>query len=130
MPGGRYRLGKVSEEGDVEKALQKLAQQVMAFDEASLDALWEKYLNAVRMFEPTRNWEESAVMLGIIQTVRWKNHLFNHHWKEGSEPRGIEGSRLPQPKKGKEESGHGLGDGRDQRGKVLRFRPREDDDSI
>lgn len=121
----------------MERALQKLARQIMGFDEASLSALYDKYAEAVQRFEPTRKWEEAVVMLGIIQTVRWKNQLFNHRWKAGSMPtREMGGQRMPESKNGhgpgsaSKESGPGEGNGGDKRGKVLRFRPREDDEPL
>lgn len=66
-------------ESYLENALIKLARQIVAFDEASLMDLWEKYAEAVRRFEPTRRWEESALIFGVIQSVRMKNQLFNYN---------------------------------------------------
>jgi len=66
-------------ESYMENALVKLARQIVAFDEASLMDLWEKYAEAVRRFEPTRRWEEAALIFGLIQSVRMKNQLFNYN---------------------------------------------------
>jgi hypothetical protein len=66
-------------ESYLENALAKLAHQLVAFDEASLMDLWEKYAEIVRQFEPTRRWEEAAVIFGMIQSVRMKNQLFNYN---------------------------------------------------
>lgn len=66
-------------ESYLENALVKLARQIVAFDEASLMDLWEKYAEVVRRFEPTRRWEEAALVFGIIQSVRLKNQLFNYN---------------------------------------------------
>lgn len=66
-------------ESYLENALVKLARQIVAFDEASLMDLWEKYAEVVRRFEPTRRWEEAALIFGIIQSVRMKNQLFNYN---------------------------------------------------
>lgn len=66
-------------ESYLENALAKLARQIVAFDEASLMDLWEKYAGLVRQFEPTRRWEEAAVIFGLIQSVRMKNQLFNYN---------------------------------------------------
>ncbi|MHC1700694.1 MAG: hypothetical protein AB9900_06915 [Humidesulfovibrio sp.] len=66
-------------ESYLENALTKLARQIVAFDEASLMDLWEKYAELVRRFEPTRRWEEAALIFGVIQSVRMKNQLFNHN---------------------------------------------------
>ena len=118
----------------MEKALIKMARQLLAYDEASLSALWDKFAGIVQGFEPTKRWEESVVAFGIIQTVRWKNQLFNYHWKEGIRPPspgdlGPAGSLdWPQPSGRASEPGHG--DRRDKGGKLLRFRPREDDEPV
>ncbi|MDP3426375.1 MAG: hypothetical protein Q8S17_03225 [Humidesulfovibrio sp.] len=66
-------------ESYLENALVKLARQIVAFDEASLMDLWEKYAEVVRRFEPTRRWEEAVLIFGIIQSVRMKNQLFNYN---------------------------------------------------
>lgn len=119
----------------MEKALEKIAKQIMSFDEASLSALFDKYAEAVQRFEPTKKWEEAVIILGIIQAVRWKNQLFNHRWKSGTMPPEHLGS-VPMPESksdknsGNGQSEFGEGDGGDKRGKVLRFRPREDDESV
>lgn len=125
----------------MDKALNKLAKQLLAFDEASLTSMWERYSQIVEKFEPTQRWEEATVMLGMIQAVRWKNQLFNHHWKLMREPGDAPGvplhsvsPPLPVPDigpAGGPASGPG-GDGevRNKRGKVLSFRPREDDDPV
>jgi len=75
-------------ESYLENALAKLARQLVAFDEASLMDLWEKYAEAVRQFEPTRRWEESVLIFGLIQAVRMKNQLFNYN---------LAASRRPDP---------------------------------
>lgn len=73
-------------ESYLENALAKLARQLVAFDEASLMDLWEKYAEAVRQFEPTRRWEESVLIFGLIQAVRMKNQLFNHNLAASRRP--------------------------------------------
>jgi hypothetical protein len=69
----------------VERMLQKIAKQLCGFDEASLMELWERYARKVARFEPSREWEEAAIILTLIQGMRWKNQLFNHHWSESFE---------------------------------------------
>jgi len=71
----------------MEKVLIKLARQLNAFDEASIMSLWEKYAEKVQHFEPSRRWEESALVFGFIQSLRWKNQLFNYNWALSSRPR-------------------------------------------
>lgn len=73
-------------ESYLENALVKLARQLVAFDEASLMDLWEKYAEGVRQFEPTRRWEESALIFGLIQAVRMKNQLFNYNLSASRQP--------------------------------------------
>ncbi len=73
-------------ESYIENALIKLARQLVAFDEASLMDLWEKHAEAVRQFEPTRRWEESALIFGLIQAVRMKNQLFNYNLAASRQP--------------------------------------------
>lgn len=70
----------------LENALTKLARQLVAFDEASLMDLWEKYAETVRQFEPTRRWEEAALVFGLIQAVRMKNQLFNYNLAASRQP--------------------------------------------
>lgn len=74
-------------ESYLENALVKLARQLVAFDEASLMDLWEKYAEEVRQFEPTRRWEEAVVIFGLIQSVRMKNQLFNYNLASSRQPR-------------------------------------------
>lgn len=70
----------------MEKVLAKLAKQLNNYDEASLINLWEKYAEQAKRFEPSHRWEESVLILSMIQAVRFKNQLFNLHWAEGREP--------------------------------------------
>lgn len=64
----------------MEHLLLKLAAQLDAMDEASLMSLWEKYAGIVSQFEPSRRWQEAALVLSLIQAKRWKNQLFNVQW--------------------------------------------------
>ena len=75
-------------EGYLERALVKLARQINAYDESSLMSLWEKYAEKVRRFEPTRRWEESALVFSLIQGMRLKNQLFNYNWAQSRVPEG------------------------------------------
>ncbi len=126
----------------MERALRKLATQLNSYDEASLMALWEKYAAEVEAFEPTKRWEEAALVFSFIQAVRWKNQLFNHHWAEASRPSAV--GLPPQssftlledvPSPGAGAAGDGSpsddgpvgGDGAHKRAKILSFRPRKAD---
>ena len=66
----------------MEKLLLKLARQLDALDEASLMSLWSKYATLTSRFEPTKRWEEGALVFSLIQAKRWKNQLFNYCWRE------------------------------------------------
>jgi hypothetical protein len=116
----------------LDTALHKLARQLMAYDEASLMAMWERYAAVVERFEPTRRWEEAVIVLGMIQAMRWKNQLFNHHWKEMNQPcdEPVRPSLVNVPSPAAEPSGPGGDAGDDKRAKVLRFRPREGDEPV
>jgi hypothetical protein len=49
-------------------------------------ALWDKYFERVSRFEPSRRWEESVLVLSLIQAKRMKNQLFNCEWAARSRP--------------------------------------------
>ena len=70
----------------MEKLLLKLAQQLDAIDEASLMELWSKYATLTERFEPTRRWEENALIFSLIQAKHWKNQLFNYMFAKTSRP--------------------------------------------
>jgi hypothetical protein len=119
----------------MERALRKLASQLNSFDEASLMDLWEKYAHKTDEFEPTREWEESALIFSLIQALRWKNQLFNHNWAE-SEQANMH-SMPPQAafdiveKKSDAQTASNAGSGEvkaaPKLAKVLPFRPRKSD---
>ncbi len=78
----------------MEHLLLKLARQLDALDEASLMALWDNYAEKVYRFEPTKRWEEAALVFSFIQAKRWKNQLFNHHWSKQMRPDNMESIQL------------------------------------
>jgi len=63
----------------MEKALEKLAEQILAFDEASLSGLREKYRLRIEQFDGTRDWERAMIIYSIINAVSLKNNLFNEN---------------------------------------------------
>ena len=63
----------------MEKALEKLAEQILSFDEASLVHLREKYRTKIEHFEGTKEWERSVIIFCIINGVSMKNALFNEN---------------------------------------------------
>ena len=123
----------------MERVLQKLASQLVSYDEASLMALWDKYAALVVAFEPTRRWEEAVLIFGCIQSVRMKNQLFNRNLAACAQPDGLSlqsgfsfGPQVPETGEPKRTAGtrRGKGDspgnGARKRCKVLRFHRRKD----
>lgn len=128
----------------MEQVLLKLARQLRAFDEASLMALWDKYAESVTRFEPSQRWEESVLVLAMIQGMRFKNQLFNHHWAEGRLP-GQPATPVPAVAAPAETQSSAPGAtnqagatsatgaqpvaGKPRRGKLLAFRPKDTGES-
>jgi len=63
----------------MEKALGKVAEQILSFDEASLVHLREKYRLRIEHFDGTRDWEKAVITFCIINAVSMKNSLFNEN---------------------------------------------------
>lgn len=84
----------------LEKALDKIAEQITTLDEASLSQLRKKYLDRLFNFEPTRQWEKAVIIYFIINGVITKNNLFNRHILE-HQKRAKEQSVEGGPKGGK-----------------------------
>ena len=63
----------------MEKALEKLAGQILAFDEASLASLREKYRLRIENFDGTKDWEKAVITFCIINAISMKNALFNEN---------------------------------------------------
>ena len=59
----------------IESSLDRLAQQILGLDEASLSSLWEKYKKRMEHFEPSQEWEKAVIIFFIINAVRAKNHI-------------------------------------------------------
>ncbi len=134
----------------MERILEKMVRQLNAYDEASLMSLWDKYAGIVANFEPTKRWEEAALIFGVIQAVRWKNGLFNYHWAQSARPDEDDrplagpgfslGFQSPQPASAHDAGpdqqpnsgnvGPSTRNGGKEGGKVLRFRPRKGDESV
>ena len=125
----------------MEKALRKLARQLDVYDEASLTSIWDKLATEVENFEPTKEWEETVLMLGMVQALRWKNQLFNYNWSENLKAKSVvrkQGQENPWPefsleKKDEQELDSGTGQGgtaREKRGKVLSFGSVKNDDPV
>ncbi len=63
----------------MKKALEKLAEQILSFDEASLAGLREKYRLKIEHFDGTKGWEKAVIVYCIINAVSLKNTLFNEN---------------------------------------------------
>ena len=63
----------------MQKALDRLAEQILGFDEASLASLREKYRLRILNFDGTRDWERAVIIYCIINAVSMKNALFNEN---------------------------------------------------
>jgi len=63
----------------LESALDKMAENILSLDEASLSNLWDKYKNKMEHFDTTKEWEKSVIIFFIINSVRVKNHIFNEN---------------------------------------------------
>lgn len=63
----------------MEKALGRLAEQLLAFDEASLANLREKYRSRIEQFDGTKDWEKAVVIYCMINAISLKNTLFNEN---------------------------------------------------
>ena len=104
----------------MEQVLIKMARQLDALDERSLSALWDKYSALAARFEPSKRWEESVLILSLIQAKRWKNQLFNQQWLARTQPGDLDGPRIAfsLEREGKEPDR--------PRAKVLSFKSRAD----
>ena len=113
--------------------LEKLAKQLIALDEATLMSLWDEYYAKVQRFEPTKKWEEAVLVLAMIQSVRWKNQLFNVKWNQQRSPGGQEDRNGAEGRNGPanapDEAGQEEPDGAGSRekGRIIPFRPAGDD---
>jgi hypothetical protein len=63
----------------MEKALERLAKQILSFDEASLANLREKYRLRIEQFDGTKDWEKAVIIYCLINAVSLKNTLFNEN---------------------------------------------------
>ncbi len=85
----------------LENALDKIAEQIIALDEASLTSLRKLYLDRLFNFAPTKEWEKAVIIYFIINGVIAKNNLFNQHiatgqtgeTKKGPEDKGTQGGK-------------------------------------
>ena len=61
----------------LETSLDKIAENILYLDEASLTSLWEKYKAKMGQFSYSSEWEKSVIIFSIINSIRVKNAIFN-----------------------------------------------------
>ncbi len=61
----------------LEDSLDKIAENILYLDEASLMSLWDQYKTKMEHFSFSAEWEKSVVIFSIINAVRVKNAIFN-----------------------------------------------------
>ncbi|MBI4634670.1 MAG: hypothetical protein HY742_12345 [Deltaproteobacteria bacterium] len=83
----------------LENSLEKLAETILALDEASLTGLWEKYKRRMEHFESSKEWERSVIIFFIINAVRVKNKIFNEQIIE-TQNKQKQPAPAPSPKNG------------------------------
>jgi hypothetical protein len=73
--------------GTLEESLNKIAENILYLDEASLISLWEKYKTKMETFSFSPEWEKSVIIFSIINAIRVKNAVFNEQMlkKQGDE---------------------------------------------
>ena len=83
---------------NLENSLNKIAESILHFDEASLTFLWEKYKNKTEHFSTSPEWEKSVIIFSIINAVRAKNAIFNEMLLNNKVPEKTAQSEKPQDK--------------------------------
>lgn len=63
----------------LEISLNKIADNILHIDEASLASLWDKYKNKVEQFSTSPEWEKAVIIFSIINAVRAKNAIINEN---------------------------------------------------
>ena len=84
---------------NLENSLNKIAENILHIDEASLASLWDKYKNKVEHFSRTAEWEKAVIIFSIINAVRTKNTIFNESLLKNNSSNRIKLS--PEKRKGK-----------------------------
>jgi hypothetical protein len=59
----------------IDKAIERLADRVLAFDEADLFALLNYFKDRMEQFDPSPAWERAVIAYFLINGVRVKNAL-------------------------------------------------------
>lgn len=79
----------------MEDSLNKIAENILYLDEASLSSLWDKYKTKMEQFSFSPEWEKAVIIFSIINSVRVKNAIFNEQLLN---KKAIEESAPPPPK--------------------------------
>jgi hypothetical protein len=79
----------------MEKALEKLAEQILSFDEASLTQLKDKYRFRIEHFDGTKGWEKAVIIYYVINAVIMKNALFNENVLRSKKEKGEKSPAKP-----------------------------------
>ncbi len=82
----------------IENSLDKIAENILHLDEASLNILWEKYKTKMEQFSFTQEWEKSVIIFSIINAVRVKNAIFNEQILNKQTNTGIAAPKKPHVK--------------------------------
>ncbi|OPY84875.1 MAG: hypothetical protein A4E71_02371 [Smithella sp. PtaU1.Bin162] len=61
----------------IENSLDKIAENILYMDEASLSSLWNKYKTKMEQFSFTPEWEKAVIVFSIINAVKVKNAIYN-----------------------------------------------------
>ncbi len=68
---------KIYQMSKLEDSLNKIAENILYLDEASLTSLWDKYKVKMENFSFSPEWEKAVVIFSIINSIRLKNAIFN-----------------------------------------------------
>ena len=82
----------------MENSLNKIAENILHIDEASLTSLWDKYKNKVENFSTSPEWEKAVIIFSIINAVRAKNAIFNEKLLNNKAPKKTATPERPQVK--------------------------------
>ena len=82
----------------MENSLNKIAENILHIDEASLTSLWDKYKNKVENFSTSPEWEKAVIIFSIINAVRAKNAIFNEKLLNNKAPKKTATPERPQGK--------------------------------
>jgi len=82
----------------LENSLNKIAENILHIDEASLSSLWEKYKNKMEQFSTSPEWQKAVIIFSIINAVRAKNAIFNEKLLNNKASKKTTTTKRPQGK--------------------------------